>query len=80
MNVGIVGGGIGGIAVAVALEQAGISAVVYEKSPTLLEAGAGMMLWPNATRVLKELGLRDRSRAIAVRMTPSLSAPIAERY
>lgn len=60
MNVGIVGGGIGGIAVAVALEQAGISAVVYERSPTLLEAGAGMMLWPNATRVLKELGVLDR--------------------
>jgi salicylate hydroxylase len=51
MSVGVVGGGIGGVAAGVALERAGISAVVYERAPTLQEVGAGMMLWPNATRV-----------------------------
>jgi 2-polyprenyl-6-methoxyphenol hydroxylase-like FAD-dependent oxidoreductase len=56
-NIGIVGGGIGGIAAAVALHQGGIDAVVYERASQLREVGAGMMLWPNATRVLRGLGL-----------------------
>ena len=34
--------------------------MVYERAPELYEAGAGMMLWPNATRVLRELGVLDR--------------------
>jgi 2-polyprenyl-6-methoxyphenol hydroxylase-like FAD-dependent oxidoreductase len=58
-NVGIIGGGIGGVAAAVALYRLGIHATVYERAPHLKEAGAGMMLWPNATRALKSLGLLD---------------------
>jgi 2-polyprenyl-6-methoxyphenol hydroxylase-like FAD-dependent oxidoreductase len=58
-NIGIVGGGIGGIATAVALHRAGIDATVYERAPQLREVGAGMMLWPNATRVLRRLGLLE---------------------
>lgn len=56
-SIGIVGGGIGGVATALALRQVGIDAVVYEKAQQLGEVGAGMMLWPNATRVLRGLGL-----------------------
>jgi 2-polyprenyl-6-methoxyphenol hydroxylase-like FAD-dependent oxidoreductase len=56
-NIGIVGGGIGGVATAVALHRAGIDATVYERAPQLREVGAGMMLWPNATRVLRGFGL-----------------------
>src|SRR5579863_2879925 len=62
-NIGIVGGGIGGVAAAVALHRAGIEATVYERAPELREVGAGMMLWPNATRVLKELGLLEKVAA-----------------
>ncbi len=62
-NIGIIGGGIGGVAAAVALHRAGIQATVYERGTELREVGAGMMLWPNATRVLKELGLLDRIAA-----------------
>lgn len=58
-NIGIVGGGIGGVATAVALHQAGIDAVVYERAPELREVGAGMMLWPNATRVMRSFGLLE---------------------
>jgi 2-polyprenyl-6-methoxyphenol hydroxylase-like FAD-dependent oxidoreductase len=58
-NIGIVGGGIGGVAAAVALQQAGLDATVYERAPQLREVGAGMMLWPNATRVLRGLGLLE---------------------
>jgi len=60
VNIGIVGGGIGGVAAAVALHQAGFDATVYERALQLREVGAGMMLWPNATRVLQALGLLDK--------------------
>ena len=59
VNIGIIGGGIGGVAAAVALHQVGIHAVVYERAPMLREVGVGMMLWPNATRVLRDLGLLE---------------------
>jgi 2-polyprenyl-6-methoxyphenol hydroxylase-like FAD-dependent oxidoreductase len=58
-KIGIIGGGIGGVAAAVAIHQVGIDAVVYERAPKLREAGVGMMLWPNATRVLRDLGLLE---------------------
>src|SRR6202453_674371 len=64
-NIGIIGVGIGGVAAAVALHRAGIEATVYERANQLREAGAGMMLWPNATRVLKELGLLERVAALS---------------
>jgi salicylate hydroxylase len=35
----------------------GINATIYERAAQLEEVGAGMMLWPNATRILKTLGL-----------------------
>jgi 2-polyprenyl-6-methoxyphenol hydroxylase-like FAD-dependent oxidoreductase len=38
---------------------------VYERAVALREVGAGMMLWPNATRVLKELGLLERVAAVS---------------
>ena len=47
------------MATAVALHRAGIAATVYERATEIREVGAGMMLWPNATRVLKELGLLE---------------------
>jgi 2-polyprenyl-6-methoxyphenol hydroxylase-like FAD-dependent oxidoreductase len=58
-SIAIIGGGIGGVAAAVALRQAGIEATVYERAPQMREVGAGMMLWPNATRVLREMGLLE---------------------
>jgi len=64
-NVGIIGGGIGGVAAAVALHRAGIHATVYERAHELREVGAGIMLWPNATRVLKDLGLLERVAALS---------------
>jgi len=59
-DIAIIGGGIGGVATAVALEQAGIHATVYERARELREVGAGVILWPNATRVLRDLGVLDR--------------------
>lgn len=47
------------MATAVALRQVGIDAVVYERAPKPREVGAGMMLWPNATRILRTFGLLE---------------------
>src|ERR1700674_4234263 len=58
-SIAIIGGGIGGVAAAVALRQIGIDATVYERAPQMREVGAGMMLWPNATRVLRDIGLLE---------------------
>lgn len=64
-SIAIVGGGIGGVAAAVALRQVGVEATVYERAPQMREVGAGMMLWPNATRVLREMGLLESVMARA---------------
>ena len=55
-TVGIVGGGIGGLALGVALRQRGMDAVVCERAPELREIGAGLLLTPNAAWVLRRLG------------------------
>src|SRR5690242_14290600 len=47
----IVGGGIGGLTAAIALEKVGIEAHVYERAPELREVGAGISLWANAISV-----------------------------
>jgi 2-polyprenyl-6-methoxyphenol hydroxylase-like FAD-dependent oxidoreductase len=65
LNIGIIGGGIGGVAAAVALHRVGIAVTVYERATEFREVGAGMMLWPNATRVLKEFGLLEKVAALS---------------
>ena len=63
MDVLIVGGGLGGVAAAVALRRAGIEAEVFEQTGELREIGAGLSVWPNATHVLADLGLLGAARA-----------------
>jgi 2-polyprenyl-6-methoxyphenol hydroxylase-like FAD-dependent oxidoreductase len=70
--IAIIGGGIGGVAAAVALHRRGIRATVFERAERIQEVGAGMMLWPNATHVLKELGLLDQVAAASGRNTTFL--------
>ena len=62
----VVGAGVGGLAAAVALQQAGWTVRVLERSPAGPAAGLGISLWPNALRALGSLGLQDRVRAGAV--------------
>jgi 2-polyprenyl-6-methoxyphenol hydroxylase-like FAD-dependent oxidoreductase len=55
----VVGAGIGGLATAIALEQAGVEAIVVERAPQLHEAGFGLVVSANAVTALRSLGLRD---------------------
>ena len=55
----IAGGGIGGLAAAIALARRGIESEVLERSRFSEETGAGIQLGPNATRALAALGVLE---------------------
>jgi salicylate hydroxylase len=55
----VVGGGLGGMAAAVALAQAGIDVQVHEQAQQLTEVGAGVSLAPNGLRMLERLGVGE---------------------
>ncbi|MBN8989780.1 MAG: FAD-dependent monooxygenase [Rhizobiales bacterium] len=62
----VAGAGIGGLTAALALAAQGFRIVVLEKAERLEQAGAGLQLSPNASRILVELGLQKRLAAGAV--------------
>ncbi|ATL71791.1 FAD-dependent monooxygenase [Nocardia terpenica] len=59
----VVGGGIGGLAAAIALARRGWRVEVLERAAEIGEVGSGISLWPNGLRALDALGLGDRIRA-----------------
>ena len=59
MKVIVVGGGIGGLCAAIALQKLGIETVVYEAAPELKPVGAGVGLAANAIQGLARLGVAD---------------------
>lgn len=59
MNITVVGGGIGGLAVATALAHRGAQIVVLEQASTICEVGAGLQISPNGLCVLRALGLEQ---------------------
>lgn len=61
----VVGGGIGGLAVAGGLTGAGWRVTVLERAPEFTEVGAGIVLEPNAVRALDWLGHAQRLRALS---------------
>ena len=69
LHVSIIGGGIGGLAVASALQRQGIQVTVFERNPELREIGAGLTLWANGVQVLRQLGLADALAAVSAPLT-----------
>ena len=63
----VVGGGIGGIAAALALAQAGIGVQVHEQAQQLAEVGAGVSLAPNGLRMLERLGVGEQVGRVGAR-------------
>jgi salicylate hydroxylase len=58
----VAGGGIGGLATALALARYGIASHVLERRPAFHEDGAGIQIGPNGTRILRRLGVADTLR------------------
>jgi 2-polyprenyl-6-methoxyphenol hydroxylase-like FAD-dependent oxidoreductase len=83
MRAVIIGGGIGGLAAAVALRRVGVDSVVVEQVPAIREVGAGLSLWSNAVFALRELGVEEKVLASGSAFDTFLSRtssgrPIAE--
>ena len=70
-NIAIVGGGIGGLALALALHQRGIPSRVYEIAPEVKELGVGITILPHGMRELSALGFQDQLVAAGVVNTES---------
>lgn len=62
----IVGAGIGGLTLALALQRRGIACRIFESAPEIKAVGVGINLLPHATQVLGELGLEQVLAKVAV--------------
>src|SRR5699024_9918043 len=65
MDITVIGGGLGGLAAALAAQRAGHQVTVLERSPRLRDHGAGVGLPPNGVLALEALGLGEQVRAQA---------------
>ena len=66
LKVAVIGGGIGGLVLALALRERGISFERFEQAGELREIGAAVALSGNGTRELRRLGLGDQVEAVSV--------------
>lgn len=62
----VIGAGLGGLTATLALASRGCSVLLFEQAPELGDVGAGITMYPNATRVLEALGLGEALAAQAV--------------
>jgi len=62
----VAGGGIGGLAAALALSRQGLNVKVLEQAPEVGEIGAGIQLGPNAFAAFDALGVGEKARGRAV--------------
>ncbi|MBX9874986.1 MAG: NAD(P)-binding protein, partial [Beijerinckiaceae bacterium] len=68
-RIAIIGAGIGGLTLALALRQRGIEADVFEQATQLTEIGAAIALSANGTRELERLGCLDALSAVSTEPT-----------
>jgi 2-polyprenyl-6-methoxyphenol hydroxylase-like FAD-dependent oxidoreductase len=61
----VVGGGIGGLATALALRRVGVRVSVFERAPEIHEVGAALTLWSNAVKALRQLGVDEKVVALS---------------
>jgi salicylate hydroxylase/6-hydroxynicotinate 3-monooxygenase len=65
LSIAVVGAGMGGLAVAATLRQAGFDVDVYEQASRFGRIGAGIQMMPNSMKVLRGIGVEDRLRQVA---------------
>src|SRR5215468_4049806 len=61
-TISIVGAGMGGLAAAATLRQAGFDVTVYEQASRFARIGAGIQMMPNSMKVLRTIGIEERLR------------------
>ena len=59
VSVAVIGAGIGGLALTLALRQRGVDAELHEQADRLVEIGAGLSLFTNSVKLLRSLGVAD---------------------
>jgi salicylate hydroxylase/6-hydroxynicotinate 3-monooxygenase len=65
LSIAVVGAGMGGLAVAATLRQAGFDVQVYEQASRFGRIGAGIQMMPNSMKVLRGIGVEERLRQVA---------------
>ena len=60
MKISIIGGGITGLTTALALRKVGLASIVHERAAELNEVGAGILMQPNALKILDWLGIKNQ--------------------
>lgn len=63
IDIVVVGGGVAGLATALALHRIGLKSLVLERSDCLRASGTALILWANAWKALEALGVADTLRA-----------------
>src|SRR5580693_8753282 len=64
-SLGIVGAGMGGLAAAATLRQAGFEVRVYEQAQSFARVGAGVQMMPNSMKVLRGIGVEGPLRRVS---------------
>ncbi|WP_312240698.1 FAD-dependent urate hydroxylase HpxO [Pantoea sp.] len=64
----VIGGGIGGMSAAIALERAGFETAVFEAVKEIKPVGAAISIWPNGVKCLNLLGMQEKLRALGGNM------------
>lgn len=65
LSIAVVGAGMGGLAAAATLRQAGFGVQVYEQASRFGRIGAGIQMMPNSMKVLRGIGVEERLREVA---------------
>ncbi|KAF9553101.1 FAD/NAD(P)-binding domain-containing protein [Agrocybe pediades] len=80
LRIAIVGGGIGGLALAVTLKKLGveekITLNVYESAAKLTQVGAGVTMWPRAWEIMKNLGMEEQ---LIAKLPPGQEQPTMDK-
>jgi 2-polyprenyl-6-methoxyphenol hydroxylase-like FAD-dependent oxidoreductase len=70
-KIAIIGGGIGGLTTAIALQQKGFEVKVFEAAPEIREVGAGLWVAPNAINVFERLGIANAVKSAGNQLNTS---------
>jgi 2-polyprenyl-6-methoxyphenol hydroxylase-like FAD-dependent oxidoreductase len=73
LNIAIAGAGLGGLAAAVALRDAGVNVRVFEQARQFARVGAGIQMPPNAMKVLRAIGAEQGLLAIGLQPVSNLN-------